>query len=290
MDLKKLAFSLTLSASVFAGCGDDSGTTTSTTNTSTNTTSTTQPIVDVGTCGDAGTAISYRITELNIPTPAQANGGETVGHNIDGAGTTCGVPDYAGGVDNSLIDLAAALPSLAPEDPIDLQEEIDNGLNCAVGATDCTRIDLIVSVRTGTGCVIVEVEDGEGENLAGPFVGSLNAAGEMRGQVSSLSLAIPYGTDTGTVDINLEVTNVIITGTRSDTTLTNVVIGGALVKTAFETTIMDLLPLLGGDISFDDISGILSNLYDVQLGGTCSALSVGLTATAEVQAAAAAAN
>lgn len=290
MDLKKLAFSLTLSASVFAGCGDDSGTT-STTSTSTNTTSTTQVIEDVGMCSDAGAAISYRITELNIPTPAQANGGETVGHNVDGVGgsVACGIPDYAGGVDNSLVDLAAALPSLAPADPIDLQEEIDNGLNCAVGATDCTRIDLIVSVRTGTGCVIVEVEDGEGANLAGPFVGSLNAAGEMRGQVSSLNLAIPYGTDTGSVDINLEVTSVIITGTRSDTTLTNVVIGGALVKSAFETTIMDLLPLLGGDISFDDISGILSNLYDVQLNGTCSALSVGLTATAEVQAAAAAA-
>jgi len=278
MDLKKLAFSLTLSASMFAGCGDDSGgTTTSTTPT------TTQTPEDFGMCSDAGTAILYRLDTLHIPTPTEASGGATVGHNVDGVGTACGVPDYAGGVDNSLIDLAAALPSLAPDDPIDLQEEIDNGLDCAVGATDCTRIDLIVSIRTGTGCVIVEVEDGDGENLAGPFVGSLNAANQMRGQVESLSLAIPYGTSSGTtVDINLEVTDVIITGTRSDTAITNVVIGGALVKTAFEQTIMDLLPLLGGDISFDDISGILSNLYDVQVGGTCGALSVGLTASGSV--------
>ena len=232
MDLKKLAFGLTLSASLFAGCGDDSGSTTTST-----TTSTTQPIQDVGMCGDAGAAVLYRINELSIPTPEQAMAGAVVGHNIDGAGTDCSVPDYSGGVDNSLIDLAAALPMLAPDDPIDLQAEIDNALNCAVDATDCTRLDLIVSVKTGTGCVIVEVLDGTGtdaETLAGPFVGSLNSSGEMRGQVAALSLAIPYSTGTSTVDINLEVTNVIITGTNSSASIENIVIGGALVKDDFE--------------------------------------------------------
>jgi hypothetical protein len=95
----------------------------------------------------------------------------------------------------------------------------------------------------------------------------------MRGAVASLNLSIPYGTDTGTVDIDLAVTNVIITGNRTDTALTNVVIGGALVQTAFETTIMQLLPQLGGDVTFDDIGPILENLYDVQVnGGVCGPL------------------
>lgn len=274
MDLKKLAFSLTLSASMFAGCGDDSGTTT------TSTTTTTQVITeDFGVCTPTGDPILYRLNALNIPTPEQAMDGDVVGHNVDRVGDTCGVPDYDGGVDNSLIDLAAALPALAPMDPVDLQEEIDNGLNCAVGDTTCTRIDVIVSITTGANCVIVEVEDGEGETLAGPFNGSLDGSGNMRGVVSSLNLSIPYGTDTGTVDIDLAVTNVIITGNRTDTALTNVVIGGALVQTAFETTIMQLLPQLGGDVTFDDIGPILENLYDVQVNGACAALSVGLTAT-----------
>jgi hypothetical protein len=288
MDLKKLAFSLTLGASLFAGCGDDNSTTTTTSTSTTTTTTTTAPMEDFGMCGDAGTPILYRINELIIPTPAQANGGETVGHNVDGAGDVCGVPDYAGGVDNSLVDLAAALPSLAPSDPIDLQAEIDAGLNCAPDATDCTRIDLIVTVATGTNCVVVEVLDGTDANatsLAGPFVGSLNSSGEMRGVVPSLQLAIPYGTETGPVDINLAVTSVIITGTRTDTTLTDIVIGGALIKTDFETTIRNLLPLLGDSITFDDIGPILSNLYDVQVAGAtppCAALSVGLTGSAAV--------
>ena len=130
MDLKKLAFSLTLSASMFAGCGDDSGTTT------TSTTTTTQVITeDFGVCTPTGDPILYRLNALNIPTPEQAMDGDVVGHNVDRVGDTCGVPDYDGGVDNSLIDLAAALPALAPMDPVDLQEEIDNGLNCAVGDT-----------------------------------------------------------------------------------------------------------------------------------------------------------
>lgn len=282
MDLKKLAFSLTLSASLFAGCGDDSGTSTSTstnTNTQTTPTTVTTPREDFGMCGDAGTATLYRMNVLHIPTPAEANAGDVVGHNVDRTGDVCGVPDYSNGVDNSLIDLAAALPALAPDDPIDLQAEIDAGLACPAGSSDCSRIDLIVSIRQGTGCVIVEVEDGEGESLAGPFVGSLNGSGEMRGVVDSLALTIPYSTEEGPVDINLSVTSVIITGTLTSDTLTDVVIGGALVKTAFEQTIMNLLPLLGGDITFEDIGSILENLYDVQNGGTCGALSVGLTAS-----------
>lgn len=233
----------------------------------------------VGNCGDSGTDTLYRLTALNIPTPSQASGGATVGHNVDGVGTTCGVPDYAGGVDNSLIDLAAALPSLAPDDPIDLQTEIDTALSCSASSQDCTRLDLIVSVRTGTGCAVMEIEDAEGNNLAGPFVTTLDASGNFQGTVASFDLSIPYETGSGSVSIDLDLTNVVISGNRSASALTNVVIGGSLLKTAFEAMIMDLLPFLGADISFEDISGILANLYDVQVAGQCGALSVGLTAS-----------
>jgi hypothetical protein len=247
------------------------------------------PRPDIGPCTPTGAATLYRINALSIPTPMQANNGDIVGHNVDGRGDVCGVPDYAGGVDNSLIDLAAALPSLAPDDPIDLQAEIDNALACAPDATDCTRLDLIVSVATASDCVQISVLDGAGTDattLAGPFVGSLDGSGNMRGFVPSLALSIPFATDTGSVDISLSVSDVILTGTRSDTALTNVVIGGALIKADFEQTIMDLLPQLGGDITFDDIGPILANLYDVQVaGGACEALSVGLTASAVVVAA-----
>ncbi|MBK7153049.1 MAG: hypothetical protein IPL19_24870 [Sandaracinaceae bacterium] len=232
---------------------------------------------DASFCADAGTAVLYRLNSLDIPTPDQAAAGDIVGHNVDRAGDTCGVPDYDGGVDNSLIDLAAALPALAPDDPMDLQAEIDTALNCPAASVDCTRMDLIVSVRTGTGCVIMEIEDGNGETLAGPFSGTRDGSGNVRGVVSSLNLTIPYGTDTGTVDIDLTITNVIITGNVTANSLSNVVIGGALVQTALETTLMEALATIDGNYSFDDVEPILENLYDIQVGGQCAALSVGFT-------------
>ena len=238
-------------------------------------------------CVPTGTTTRYRVTTLHIPTPDEATANAVVGHNVDGVGDTCGVPDYDGGVDNSLIDLAAALPALAPDDPIDLQTEIDNALSCAADAdpAECTRLDLIVSVQTGSGCVVVNVLDGDDEVLAGPFTGTLGSDGTVRGRVSALALAIPYQGDGGSVNINLEVTNVILTANLDATSLSDIVLGGSLERAAFEATIMDLLQLIGDGIAFEDIQAILENLYDVQIGGTCSALSVGLTGSATLAAA-----
>lgn len=235
-------------------------------------------------CVPTGTTTRYRVTTLHIPTPDEADANAVVGHNVDGVGDTCGVPDYDGGVDNSLIDLAAALPALAPSDPIDLQAEIDNALNCAANAdpAECTRLDLIVSVQTGSDCVVVNVLDGDDAVLAGPFSGTLGSNGAVRGRVPALALAIPYQGDAGSVNIDLEVTNVILTANLSATSLSDIVLGGSLERTAFEATIMDLLPLLGGDITFEDIGPILENLYDVQVAGSCAALSVGLTGSASL--------
>ena len=106
----------------------------------------------------------------------------------------------------------------------------------------------------------------------------------MRGFVPTLELSIPYATDTGsTVDIDLSVSNVIVTGTVNGNNLSNVVIGGFLVKDDFEGTLRTLVPLISDSITFDDVAGILANLYDVEVGGGCNGLSVGLTAAGAVQ-------
>lgn len=239
-------------------------------------------------CPGAGTPTRYRITTLHIPTSDDVTAGNVaIGHNVDHVGTVCSVPDHPGGVDNALIELAEALPNLAPDDPIDLQAEIDNALNCPVDApaSECTRLDLFVSVATGDGCVLVSVLDEQDATLAGPFAGSLASNGDVRGEVPQLALAIPYQTPTGAVDINLAVSGVILTANLSATSLSNIVLGGSLERTAFEQTIMDLLPLLGSEITFESIAPILAGLYDVQVDGTCAALSVGLTGAATVIAA-----
>ena len=155
---------------------------------------------------------------------------------------------------------------------------------CAPTATDCTPILLDVEITTGTGCAEIRVVDGEdGTVLAGPFNATLDASGNLRGFVATLDLTIPYTTDTGSsVDIDLTVSNVIMTGTISGSDLSNVVIGGFLVKDDFEGTLMTLVPLISDSITYDDVAGILANLYDVEVGGGCNGLSVGLTAEGSV--------
>lgn len=229
-------------------------------------------------CMDVGQPVRYRLNSLNIPTPEQAADGDVVGHDVDNVGEACGIPDYVGNVDNSLIKLADALPGVNPDDPLDLQVGIDNALNCPSASVNCSRMDVIVSVRTGTGCVLMEFQDGDGEILGGPFGATVDGSGNVRGVLNSLDLTIPYDTDTGTVDIDLAITDAIITGTVTADSLTNVVIGGAVIQTAFETMIMQFVPLLGGGVTFEDIAPILSNLYDVQVGDQCAATSVGFTA------------
>ncbi len=230
------------------------------------------------TCDDAGAPVRFRLDSLLIPTPQQGSSGVTVGHNVDGVGTVCGVPDYPGGVDNAFIDLAAALPALGPSEPLDLQIEINEGLACSMSGPSCLRLDLVLSVRSGSDCVIVGVEDGEGSALMMPRVGSLDGLGTFEVAGGTFDFSIPIQTAAVQVWADLPLASVTITGTREATAVTDVVIGGWVVEADFETFIMQLLPTLGG-IMFEDIAPVLANLYDVQIVGTCSALSAGFRAS-----------
>lgn len=232
--------------------------------------------------------VRYRITELHVPTAADVNSGAAVGHNVDRMGTACGVPDLAGGVDNSLIDFTSALPALTPPvETLVLQDAIDRALECPADAdpSECTRLDLVVSVGSGTSCALIEIEDGAGATLAGPFVGSLNGAGEVRGTVSAFELTIPYVSPGGVaVDLELPLVNVILTAVANESALTDIVLGGVLLDSDFEAMLMEVLPLLGDEPTFGDVADVVRNLYDVQVQGQCSGLSVGFTGTATVEA------
>ncbi len=230
------------------------------------------------TCTDAGAEVSYRLDVLNIPTPIQANNGDVVGHDVDNRTDTCGIPDYVGDVDNSLIDLAAVLPQLGNENSVDLQAEIDAALACAATGVSCTRLDLLVRVRPGTGCMIIEIENAAGTTLAGPFAAAVDGSGNFEAVTPSFQLDLPVVAASGSAIFDLAISNVIFSGTRSGNALTNVVIGGYLVRAAFEDAFMSILPLYE-NIEWEDIGPILENLYDVQVGGMCQGLSVGLLAS-----------
>lgn len=233
-------------------------------------------------CGGLGTA-RYRITALHIPTAVDVSQGRRVGHNVDGTGTTCGVEDFPGGVDNALIDLSSELTTFTPPDGgFDFQAAIDAALNCPADAepTTCTRLELFVSVHSGTACAVVAFEDGEGATLAGPAVGSLDGSGGLRLQAEGLALSIPAHTQAGVVSIDLAVSNLVMTATVGASELSDLVLGGFIERSAFETLMMELLPALGDGVTYPDIAPLLEDLYDVELGGMCSGLSLGFTGAA----------
>lgn len=228
--------------------------------------------------------VRYRITELHIPTLVEATSGIRVGHNVDGTGDTCGVLDYPGGVDNAFIDLSSELATLEPPAArLDLQAAIDTALGCPADAEPsvCTRLDLIVSVASGTGRAIVEIEDSEGTSLAGPFAGILDGSGNLRSAAAGFSLAIPYQTADGSVAIYLHISSLLLTAYVSANTLTNLVLGGVIHGGDFEEVLVEVLPRLGDELTFEDVEPMLTNLYDVQISGQCSGLSVGFTGAAE---------
>ena len=277
MDLKKIVIGLAIGAVSIVGCGDDDDDTTPTTPTTVTTAPDLGPTVD--SCDDAGTPVVYRLNMLRIPDQDDIDNGNDLGHNVDGLGTVCDTPDYIGGVDNSLLDLAATLPSLGGGTGLDLNTEIAAALNCT-DTTMCTPLLLDVSVASGTGCVAIDILDGEdGTNLAGQtFYGTLEG-GSASGRVDEFALSIPFEADDGsTINIALTVSNVILTADLTATSIDNIVLGGVLDQTSFEATLRTIVPEISQDISVDEVLGILGGLYDVQTTGTaCDGLSVGLT-------------
>lgn len=222
-----------------------------------------------GCSADVGASVRYRLDSLRIPTFAQAADGSVVGHDVDNRGDSCGVPDFVSSVDNSLVGLATDLLAVDLVDPIDLQAGIDEGL------------ELFVSVGIGTNCVVLQLENGEGDALAvGRFFGVVDGRGHFRSRRPNVEMTLPYNTGTETLHLTLAFTNVVITGTVAADSLTDVVVSGALERTTLEAAVMQLLATRGGDVTFDDIRALLETRYDVQMDGQCAALSVGLTATA----------
>lgn len=236
-------------------------------------------IVETDPCAPWTGVARYRVSALRIPTSAEARADAIVGHDVDRVPTTCGVPDYAGDVDNALIDLVDGLPMLLPDVAIDLQAALDMGLICAVGATDCTRLDVVLEIRTSAHCVSLRVLDGTGASaavLGGPYVGTRDTGSSFRvigGALSLPSTNLPNAAPLWLGDL-------FLTGRVEGPSVSNLVLGGVLQREPLERAVLELLPSLGTELAADDVLLILGNLYDVEVGGTCAGMSVGLTGAA----------
>lgn len=223
----------------------------------------------------------YRVTSLHIPTTAEATSGALTGHNVDRSGTTCSVPDYPGDVDNALVDLAEYLLTLPPEERVDLQAELDALLACPADAGDCARLDLVIERRSSARCELITVLDGADASARVLGVHELTGWNGESFRIAQYQLDFPsVRTAAGPVSNELTLTNVVITGRLSESQITSLVFSGTLQGQGFGNALAELLAALGSALALDELLLLVANLYDVQVGGTCSALSIGLTGTA----------
>lgn len=244
--------------------------------TTSTTTTTTAVDRDAGTCGDEGVARLYRITSLVIPDINQAWDGGVVGQNVDDAGTTCRIVDYAGGVDNSVAHLVPVIPDLIPG--FDLQADIDSRLGCASTAVGCERLDMILRVATGPDCASMRLEDRDGHALTETLHASLDGDGTIRGTVpvATWDITIYHSR------FSITVRDIIISASISNDMVSNIVIGGAIDGESVVNSIRTLLHDFSiVDISYDDLAAIVSLFLDVEVDGECAAVSVGMLAAAE---------
>lgn len=235
-------------------------------------------------CSADDPAVVYRLTELHVPTHADVDAGALVGHDLDGVGEVCGVPDYAGGVDNSLIDLARALPLLAPDDPFVLQDAIDAELLCTAADAECEPRWLGVRVqecRRGVKVDLFRVADDQCTALGTADRAGLSGDGELRAEFVDLALdeAFDPASDLRAV---FRWDSARLTATVTDDGLEDAVLGGVLPSDAFDFAIYSLFP----GIPEAAFPAPLEGLFDIarEPGGVCDGLSMGLTLRATVDA------
>ena len=234
-------------------------------------------------CSDSDPAVVYRLTELHVPTPVEAAAGATVGHDLDGVDDACDVHDYAGGVDNTLVDLAHAVAQLTPDDPIVMQDLMDQALFCTNADPGCTPQWLGVRVqecRRGAKVDVFRVTESACEVLGTAATAGVGPGGELHAEFGTLLLDRAFE-DAGGVDPFFQLVNVRLTATITANGLSNAVLGGVIPLAVFEAAIPGFLPSTP-ELEFP---GPLLRLSDIGLepGGECDGVSVGLTLSAAVE-------
>lgn len=231
-------------------------------------------------CSASDNAVAYRLTALHVPTRADVDAGAPLGHDLDGVEGACDVPDYAWSVDNTLVDLAHALPLLAPDDPFVLQDELDEALFCTAADAGCTPQWVGVRIqecRRGVKVDVFRVTDGACTAIGTADRAGLGRDGQLQAEFSNLALdgAIDGRSDAAVL---FSWVNARLTATVTDDGLEDAVLGGMLPFEVFEAAATELADC---NPAFEDC-GPLIGLYDIMLepDGACDGLSMGVTLSA----------
>lgn len=227
-------------------------------------------------CSDAVYS-RYRVDSITIPTVAQAESGEVVGFDLDGTFDGCSRLDWAGGVDNSLIEAVGPLRTFVPE--LDLQDQVDGAL---CGTAEAPPVlSLVAEVGLGTDCAVVSLFDGGETLLFGPFP-AIRDGDTVDGSVDAIPLDIPV--DGLPFNLTFTLERFRFRGTVGPAGLSDVVIGASVAAPVLEGLIIDLMEELYSGVDYDNFRFVFLSFADLaNEQGQCAAqgsVSLGLFATA----------
>ncbi|MCA9578938.1 MAG: hypothetical protein KC668_26085 [Myxococcales bacterium] len=216
----------------------------------------------------------YVVTGLRVPTREDVTAGELLGVDVDGVDDACGSPDYEGSVDNLLIDIAAALPSLMPSDPFYFNAAIEAGLFCNSTEPGCASVRYEVAIeRCGE---VARLQLSRSGTTLGADIVELDGDGRFDARFELLSLDLPVLFQGAHTIQAMNLRRARVSGVVSEGALEELVIGGA---NRYE----DYLPLVYCDPAICDPGGPIDALFDVMLDpgdASCGGISVGFVATA----------
>jgi len=189
-------------------------------------------------------------------------------------------------VDNAFIDVAAAVPSLYPDDPIVLNESIEAGLFCEPSNADCAWVGYEVDVQRcgGTARVQLRRHDNRAQmsTVLGTDIVGLDGDGRFVARFSPFDLGLPV-VYSGEHSIEpMPLLRAMASGVLTADAINDLVIAGAIHR----REVIAALPPFYCDPSFCDPPPVPDDaLFDVMTdpaSAMCDGLSVGFIANAEL--------
>lgn len=238
-----------------------------------------QEVGDVGSNDDNGSETFcrdgvYYVDSITLPTRMDGMRGDTVGFDLDGAATSCGIDDWSDNVDNSFLDFVSAS-----------QLEIRRELSESTCLTPSGSLSLDLRITVSGGCSQVAIE--HAFSATSPVIFAITERnGAIFANDTGETLVFPVMYDS--TDVSLPIVNLSFSAQINRSTMNNIILGGTLLPDDLDTFVEDYVtsslvnncPENCSQAILDryfEVVALLDDHYDLE---ACGAMSIGLLATA----------
>lgn len=216
----------------------------------------------------------YYVNSITLPTRVNGMQGDTVGFDLDGAASSCGIDDWADNVDNSFLNFVSAA-----------QLEVRRELSESTCLTPSGSLPLDLRITVSGACSQVAIEHAFSATSPVIFVVTENN-GAIFANDTGETLNFPIMYDS--TDVALPIVNLSFSAQINGSTMNNIILGGTLLPDDLDAFAEDYVtaslvnncPENCSQAILDryfEVIALLDEHYDLN---ACGAMSIGLLATA----------